>query len=164
MIVSNELPRLQDSSGALTGRMIVLRLTESFYGKEDQQLSDRLMEERAGILHWAIEGWKRLRERGCFVQPESSNELMQQLNELASPILSFVEDKCEVDDRYGIAVNDLYKGWCNWCNDVGRDPTTTQTFGRDLSALLPRLTLRQVRIGAHRERRYEGIRLLNDRF
>ena len=164
MIVSNELPRLQDSSGAFTGRMIVLRLTESFYGKEDQNLSDRLMEERAGILHWAIEGWKRLRERGCFIQPESGNELVQQLNELASPILSFVEGNCEVDDRYSIGVNDLYKGFCEWCKEVGRDPTTVQTFGRDLSALLPRLRMRQLRMGAHRERTYDGIRLLENRF
>lgn len=164
MIVSNELPRLQDSSGAFTGRMIVLRLTESFYGKEDQQLSDRLMGERAGILHWAIEGWKRLRDRGAFVQPASGGELVQQLNELASPILSFVEDRCEVDDRYETSVNDLYRGWCDWCQEVGREPSTTQTFGRDLTALLPRLHRRQLRMGAHRERVYEGIRLTNDAF
>ena len=164
MIVSNELPRLQDSSGAFTGRMIVLRLTESFYGKEDQQLSDRLMDERAGILHWAIEGWKRLRDRGAFVQPTSGSELVQQLNELASPILSFVEDRCEVDDRYEVPVNDLYRGWCDWCTEVGREPSTTQTFGRDLTALLPRLHRRQLRMGAHRERVYEGIRLSNGEF
>jgi putative DNA primase/helicase len=164
MIVSNELPRLQDSSGAFTGRMIVLRLSESFYGREDQQLSDRLMDEREGILHWAIDGWKRLRERSHFVQPESGMELVQQLNELASPILSFVEDRCEVDDCYTITVQDLYLGWCEWCKEVGREPTTTQTFGRDLSALLPRLRLRQTRIGAHRVRTYDGIRLTESRF
>ena len=164
MIVSNELPRLQDSSGAFTGRMVVLRLTKSFYGVEDHNLSDRLTEERAGILHWAIEGWRRLRERGFFVQPESGLELVQQLNELASPILSFVEEKCEVDDQYSIGVNDLYKGFCEWCKEVGREPTTVQTFGRDLSALLPRLRMRNLRMGAHRERRYDGIRLLENRF
>jgi P4 family phage/plasmid primase-like protien len=164
MIVSNELPRLQDSSGAFTGRMIVLRLSESFYGREDQQLSDRLMDEREGILHWAIDGWKRLRERSHFVQPESGMELVQQLNELASPILSFVEDRCEVDYCYTITVQDLYSGWCEWCKEVGREPSTTQTFGRDLSALLPRLRLRQIRLGAHRERKYEGIRLTESRF
>jgi putative DNA primase/helicase len=161
MIVSNELPRLQDSSGAFTGRMIVLRLTESFYGKEDQQLSDKLMEERAGILHWAIEGWKRLRERGRFEQPESGVELVQQLDELSSPIRSFVEDKCEVSDAYQIPVKELYKAWCEWCSDVGREPSTTQTFGRDLTAYLPRLKCRQIRLGAAMERVYEGVRLTN---
>ena len=161
MIVSNELPRLQDSSGALAGRMIVLRLTETFYGREDQQLSDRLMAERAGILHWAIDGWKRLRERGSFIQPETGKELVEQLNELSSPILSFVEDKCEVDDVFSTSVSDLYKGWCEWCREVGREPSTSQMFGRDLHAYLPRLRIRKLRSESDsRVRFYDGIRLI----
>ena len=35
MIISNDLPRLQDASGALVGRMIVLSLTKSWFGTED---------------------------------------------------------------------------------------------------------------------------------
>ncbi len=31
-IISNELPRLEDASGALSGRMLVLQLAKSFYG------------------------------------------------------------------------------------------------------------------------------------
>jgi len=38
MLCSNELPRLAEPSGALAGRMIVLRLTTSFYGREDTGL------------------------------------------------------------------------------------------------------------------------------
>jgi putative DNA primase/helicase len=71
MIFSNELPRLVDASGALAGRMILLRLVRSFYGSEDPGLTERLLAERPGILLWAIEGWRRLRERGHFLQPES---------------------------------------------------------------------------------------------
>jgi len=159
MIVSNELPRLQDSSGAFVGRMLVLRLIESFYGGEDKDLSQRLMSERAGILHWAIEGWARLRERGSFVQPESGIELLEQMDELSSPILSFVEDRCEVGDQHSISVSDLYQGFSSWCKEAGREPATVQTFGRDLVALLPRLRRRNLRVGAHRERFYDGIRL-----
>ena len=164
MIVSNELPRLQDSSGALVGRMMVLRLVESFYGGEDKDLSKRLMDERAGILHWAIEGWKRLRERGSFVQPKSGLELLEQMDELSSPILSFVEDRCEVGDNHSVSVSDLYQGFSSWCKEVGREPATVQTFGRDLVALLPRLKRRQLRAGAHRERFYDGIRLYGGGF
>jgi len=67
MILTNELPRLGDASGALSGRMIVLRMSESFYGREDIALTDKLLAERPGILLWAIEGWRRLRERGRFI-------------------------------------------------------------------------------------------------
>lgn len=157
MIVSNELPRLQDSSGALVGRMIVLKLSESFYGREDQRLSDDLLAERSGILHWAIEGWRVLRERGSFSQPQTGRELVEQMDELASPIMAFVQDRCIVDNRLEVSANVLYAEWCDWCREVGRDASTAQLFGRDLNAYLPRLSRRQIRIGAHRERIYQGI-------
>lgn len=161
MIVSNELPRLQDSSGAFAGRMIVLRLTETFYGKEDKTLSDRLTLERAGILHWAIDGWKRLRERGRFIQPESGEQLVQQLDELSSPINAFVAECCEVGDSFEIEVNELYQSWGNWCKESGIIPSTIQTFGRDLTALLPRLNVRQSRVNpTKRIRIYVGMRLI----
>src|SRR5690606_19462785 len=45
MFLSNELPRLADSSTALAGRFLVLRLTRSFYGHEDHSLTEQLLEE-----------------------------------------------------------------------------------------------------------------------
>src|SRR5262249_8172089 len=86
MILTNELPRLGDASGALSGRMIVLRMRESFYGREDIALTDKLLAERPGILLWAIEGWRRLRERRRFVQPAGGDELREQLEDIASPV------------------------------------------------------------------------------
>src|SRR5690606_3478784 len=51
LIMTNELPRLSDSSGALAGRFIILTMQKSFYGREDPALSDRLLEELPGILN-----------------------------------------------------------------------------------------------------------------
>ena len=42
LVISNELPSLADASGALASRFIVLRLINSFYGREDQRLTERL--------------------------------------------------------------------------------------------------------------------------
>jgi putative DNA primase/helicase len=50
MILTNELPGLNDPSGALVGRLIVLRQTRSWYGKEDSKLTGRLLTELPGIL------------------------------------------------------------------------------------------------------------------
>jgi len=43
-ILTNELPRIADTSGALIGRLIVLVLVNSFYGREDPSLTARLAE------------------------------------------------------------------------------------------------------------------------
>ena len=159
MIISNELPRLQDSSGAFAGRMLILRLTESFYDREDRALTTALQAERAGILHWAIDGWSRLRQRGYFVQPESGEQLREQLDELSSPISAFVKECCVVGPGYQVGTDDFYKQWSAWCEINGCHTSTIQIVGRDLSALLPQLKIRQLRLGAHRHRIYEGIGL-----
>jgi putative DNA primase/helicase len=49
LILTNELPRLADASGALASRFIVLVLTESFYGREDSGLTNKLLAELPGI-------------------------------------------------------------------------------------------------------------------
>ena len=45
LILTNELPRLTDASGALASRFITLVMTESFYGREDHGLESRLAAE-----------------------------------------------------------------------------------------------------------------------
>src|SRR6185295_6549551 len=86
VVLSNDLPALLDQSGALAGRFILLRLVNSFLGREDLDLTPRLLEELPGILLWSLDGLVALRERGHFAQPQSARELVEQLELLASPI------------------------------------------------------------------------------
>src|SRR5215472_14612033 len=66
-----------DTSGALVGRLIVLVLVQSFFGREDPVLTTRLLTELPGILNWALVGYLRLRERGYFIQPASAREAVE---------------------------------------------------------------------------------------
>jgi putative DNA primase/helicase len=161
MILTNELPRLSDASGALVGRLLVLRLTESWYGREDTRLTDRLLAELPGILLWAIEGWRRLRERGRFMQPKSAGDMIHDLEDLSSPISAFVRDECWVGPEHRVSVSALFEVWRLWCERVGRkEAGTLHTFGRDLRAALPSLAIRQHRVKDEKVRRvYFGIGL-----
>jgi putative DNA primase/helicase len=146
LVISNELPRLADTSGALASRFIILRLVKSFYGCEDQGLTEKLLTERPGIFKWALDGLRRLKTRGFFIQPASAAAAVQELEDLASPMLAFIRDCCEVGPACSIAVDRLYEAWQRWCEQQGRDhPGTKQTFGRDLGAALPGLSTRQPR-------------------
>jgi putative DNA primase/helicase len=163
MILSNELPRLNDASGALAGRMILLRLTRSWFGNEDIGLTDRLFAELPGILLWAIAGWQRLRDRGHFAQPDAGKELLGQLEDLSSPIGAFVRERCYVESGCRTPVADLYMAWKAWSEAKGRkDAGTEQTFGRDLHAAFPLLRIVRPRDGDERYRAYEGICLRPD--
>ncbi len=105
MILSNELFRLTDSSGALASRLILLKLKQSFYGREDHQLTDKLLTELPGIMLWAVEGWQRLVDRGRIVQPDSAMQMVTDLEELGSPITAFVRDRCIVQPGCRVSVS-----------------------------------------------------------
>ena len=69
VILSNELPKFKDSSGAIANRLLILQMTESFLGREDRTLDERLRGELPGILAWALEGLDRLVRNGRFTVP-----------------------------------------------------------------------------------------------
>lgn len=160
VILSNELPNLGDSSGALTGRLVILQIEESFYGKEDLGLLDRLVAELPGILLWAIEGWQRLQERGRFTQPASGEEVTADMEDIASPVGAFVRERCELGAGFQVPVTDLYAEWKKWCEDHGRDqPGIMETFGKALRAVAPRVKKARPRAEGSRAHTYIGIRL-----
>jgi putative DNA primase/helicase len=157
MFLSNELPRLSDSSAALAGRFLLLRLTKSFYGREDPKLTDKLLMELPGILNWAIDGWHRLHERGHFQMPTSVEDAVLDMEDLASPVGAFVREECVVGAGQRVWVDDLYEAWRRWCEREGRTLVSTrQSFGRDLAAAVPGLHSRRNQTHG---RFYEGIGL-----
>ena len=159
MILTNELPQLTDTSGAIASRFLVLKMVESFMDNEDKNLDAKLARELSGILNWSIDGWRRLRERGRFSQPDTGDELLQALKDITSPVGSFVSECCVVGPERSVAVSDIYSAWCFWAKSHGRDhPGTEQGFGRLLRAAVPKLTVHQGRRGSGiRVRLYNGI-------
>lgn len=152
MILSNELPSFADASGAVASRLVILTLTQSFYGKEDTELEGRLLAELPGILLWALDGLDRLSARGRFVQPESSATAEALLSETVSPIRAFLDECCVLGPEHGVERKTLYAAWRDWCTGSGRDhPGTEATFGSKLFSAVPGL-------GSGRPRQPDGSR------
>lgn len=160
MVMTNELPRLNDASGALANRFLILRLDKSFLGREDHDLTDRLLAELPSILNWAIEGWQLLRQQGRFYQPSTGASTIAELIDLAGPIRAFVRDSCDVAPALTIPVSELYIAYELWCSEQGQEhPPTAAVFGRDLRAAFPTVSVSQPRDGEARIRVYNGISL-----
>lgn len=159
LIMSNILPKFVDASGALPTRMVALKMTRSFYGSEDVHLFDKLRSELPGILHWAIEGYQRLKKRGHFVNPESSDDMLQDMADSASPISEFVRIHCDVDPEFEVERAQIYSEWKLWCTNNGYNPGSISTFGSNLNAVIPTLSTKRLRIGESRPRAYVGVQL-----
>lgn len=94
MMLTNTLPQFADSSDAISSRFLILQLGQSFFDREDHQLLDKLTDELPGIALWAMEGYQRLRERGRFDEPESSEQARKDWYETGNPLAEFVKDYC----------------------------------------------------------------------
>jgi putative DNA primase/helicase len=162
-VLTNELPDMRDASGAFSARVLLLKLTEDFLGREDEALTDRLKTELPGILNWAIRGWESLRSRGRFIQPASGAAMLDALRDMGSPVGQFVRERCQVGAGFMVSVPELFGEWKEWCQSAGRDkPGTVQTFGKQLSSVCPRVEIARPRNDdGGRTRHYEGIRLRN---
>jgi putative DNA primase/helicase len=162
LVLTNEIPRFTDASGALASRFVILTLTNSFYGREDTTLTDKLLVEAPAIFNWCLDGLDRLTARGHFVQPDTARSALQHLEDLASPVSAFVRDRCHVDAKVHVKKDELWKAWREWCTDEGAQHGTKAVFLRDLRAAVPGATPSRVGPRDNRVHVIRGISLRVD--
>jgi len=153
IVYSNEMLQLAENSNALTGRMLVLAMTNSFYGREDVGLADRLATELAGIFNWAIEGHIRRTGRSGqrFIQPESSKEMLEEMTELSNPLIAFMQEACEVGDGFEVNKDQLFACYKHWAIKKNLHPGTDMSFKRRFNA-----TTQDMNIKSYRRRGLDG--------
>jgi putative DNA primase/helicase len=160
LIMTNEIPRFTDSSGALASRFVILTTNSSFYGREDPGLTDALLAEAPGIFNWALAGLDRLTQRGYFELPATAAQALRHLEDLSSPVGAFVRDTCTVGPAFEIEKDTLYTAWRSWCEGEGTArPSTKNVFLRDLMAAAPGLSMHRRRDGDHRYQVIVGVDL-----
>lgn len=161
VVLSNELPKFRDASGAIANRLLILQMKNSFLGREDRTLDDRLRAELPAILLWALEGLDRLTSRGRFTVPDSSRDAATLMMDLASPVSAFVRECCQRGPTESAPVDDVYDAWKHWAEDNGHQAGAKSTFGRNLRSVVPEIKISQPRTDAERIRIYAGISLPN---
>jgi putative DNA primase/helicase len=138
-IISNELPHLGDASTAIVGRIVLLLTTQSWLGKEDYGLENRLRGELTGILNWGLDGLERLTvtNKNRFTPTEGAVEAIGAMRDMASPARAFVRERCELGPGKQADCDGLYKSFREWCDDSGVSKPAKHVFGRNLRAAFP---------------------------
>jgi P4 family phage/plasmid primase-like protien len=163
VVMTNEVPRFADRSGALVSRFIVLPMRQSFFGREDTGLTAALMAELPGILNWAVEGWRRVRATGRITQPQAGADVSLQMGDLSSPIPAFVRECCEAGTNHWVAKDRLFAAFREWHRvHMGQDYLfSANIFARDLySAMDQQVRDSKGRVGERRVPGHRGIALL----
>lgn len=162
VVYSNEVLQLTENSNALTGRMVVLKMTKSFFDKEDTDLAVKLERELSGIFNWAMEGLKRRVARGGhFTQPDTGKDLLELMAELGNPIGAFVEDALLYDPLGTASKDEVFACYKHWALKKSLSPGTELAFKRRFLAATQehRVESDLDRTEGKRAHIYRGVRL-----
>ena len=132
-LISNEMPKIKDTSGALASRSIIFQTRVSFYGREDPHLfRDKIRPELPGILNWALEGLWRMHQRGSIAEPACSIEAREELAREGSPIMAFVQEHLTLDAGAVVNKDVMYSTYLDYAEHNGLHRASKSWFFRDL--------------------------------
>lgn len=166
VMFSNDVFSLHDPSGALSSRLIVLPMHGCWLGKEDTELTAKLLAELPGILNWAIGGYRRLAKHKRFtaLKSEDAAVIADIAADFGSMPKAFIDEQCRYEAGAFVLKDKLADAYREWLIGRGLEPA-----GRDLMLkhLLSAMMGRRVRasrptINGKREHVFSGIRLLTD--
>lgn len=133
MISMNEFPGVPDKTDAFFRRLIVMEYKTKFSGQDDDKdLPKKLHEELDGIFIWALEGLKRVLERKEMTMPESTIKAKKRFRARVNPVLSFVDEICDLGEAYTSSPPVVYKTYKAWCEDGQTKPLGKVRFYEQL--------------------------------
>lgn len=127
----NELPRVADANSGLFRRVKVVTFPELSEDQRDPQIKRHIEQEGAGILNWALEGLRRLKDRGHFEVPAGVADATKQFREHNDVPALFVEDRCIKEPDAEVQAAKLYREYRYWCEENGHRPQSSTRLADD---------------------------------
>lgn len=143
----NGVPKTKDVSRGFRRRALVVPFTRGFGyddGDNDSTINLNIADEiiateLPGILNKALEGLKRLKQRGYFKEPISCQDAKNVWLDSANPVAGFIRDCVEVTKQFTtdkVSLNDLYMAYCNYCSEQNYNRVIAKNSFRESCAEL----------------------------
>jgi P4 family phage/plasmid primase-like protien len=138
VLATNNKPRFRDRSNGIWRRMVLMpwRVTIA----DDDPSRVRGMDkaewwaasgELPGLLIWALEGLKRLRD-GWFTESEVCKEAWEDYRTETNPARRFLLENCEEAPAGVTPCEQLYQSYARWCVGNGYSPLGSGEFGKEV--------------------------------
>lgn len=156
LLISNEMPRFLDSSGAILNRFMSVKLEKSYEDNPDTTLGARINGELSGIFNWALDGLRRLDAQGHFTRPETMSEMHDLMGDLAAPVSKFLDEQYIItgDPEDRVKLKEVHAKFKAWCEDVDMKPLNQSTFQQRMVAADPRVTFKNTVVPGYRKDRW----------
>lgn len=166
VMAANEFPSIKDHSSAFYKRLILLPCDRIFEEHEQNiNLKDELLLELSGIFNWAVEGLRRLNERGYFEQKDFMKDAVQALRDESNPTEVFMRDHVEdsVVNNYKVFKSDLYEKYVAWCDKNGSGAISINKFNQAVFRKYSKITEKQSQDKATGKRYWKYLRYVDQK-
>jgi putative DNA primase/helicase len=131
-LATNHKPVVYENSLAFWRRVRLIPFTIQISDEERIPNYEKiLLEEREGIINWAIEGFKKWEREGLGI-PETVKVATQEYKDDMDIIAEFIEEKCIESRNAEATTKDLYSAYSKWCEENNEKPISKQSFTRRL--------------------------------
>lgn len=131
LISGNHQPTIADVDDAIRGRFHVIPFDQTFAGREQRDLDERLKAEWPGILQWAIDGCLDWQHNG-FVISEKVAIATEEYFAGQDMFSEWIDDKCTVGPEYEALTADLLPSWNAHLKQAGEPHETTRALAERL--------------------------------
>lgn len=127
---TNHFVYTKDHTEAFYSRWVMLEFKNSRVGRENEQIVDlaqRIIDtELPAIMAWALQGAKRLQDRGYFPTTKVQMKLMAAWRHRTNTLIEFLLDR-EVTvlgntKQHMVRRSDFYRAYVEWCKASNRRP------------------------------------------
>ena len=159
---ANRLPPTPDQSDAFFRRWILISFPNTFDPPNlDTTIIDKITtpEELSGLLNWAIQGLRRLKQNNEFTNSQSTENLRQTWKLLSGSIDAFL-NQCTIKDvNKFVPKKQLYIAYSEFCERKNIQPDSTRVFS---SRLKTKTIIGETKrtVGNTREMCWTGISLI----
>lgn len=144
LVATNSIPNFLEQNDAMKRRFIILLLPNSFVGREDLFIYDKLANEKSGILNWFIEGAKDFiaRNYNLSIPSEVQGVLDDTLDEAVnyddpkSVCYLYGKECLEYSGAFFTSNEDIRIHFKDWCARNGVDRYVTDKCVAPLSKYL----------------------------
>lgn len=163
IIAANELPHFDDKTDGVWRRLLILLfpLTIALEAR-NPHLAEEICEDMSGIFNWAVEGARRLRLRGRFVEPAISRKVKEEFQRECNPARLFIEECCAIDPQGTVLKTPLFRVYRTYCDYRGYKSLNQGQFGKVVAQTGGITDGRPVQPDESRPWAWYGIRLIPD--
>lgn len=123
VILSNAKPLVDDKSEGIWDRMVIIPFGKRLEEDEvDDELSNKLLEESAGILNWMLDGLKSYQQEG-FKETSTMRALRNQYRLDNDPVRGFMDECYESSGEEFTKSVEVYRHFKRWYNAQYGEPS-----------------------------------------